>query len=460
MSKLNGTNDVNGYISDNWVPAKDCPLGNPRKLKVVCVGAGYAGLMLSYQYKYGDQSLDRFMDLKIYEKNADVGALAKPVEFNSELVSSTWDDEAGKWRLEIRQQNGSALIKDEADILINATGFLSKWNWPTIPGLDKFKGKLMHTADWDTSLDWSGKTVGIIGNGSSAVQLLPQMQRTAAKIVNLVRSPLWVSSTFVAEFTPEGKNFTYTDEEIQTFKDKPENPEQVAAFQLFKDKMEKGLNHDPYLCAKLVPTFEVGCRRLSPGDNYLEAIQKDNVTLEFDPIKEITERGITTLSKSHEFDIIVCATGFEVSFRPGWKVIGKNGASLAEQWKDAPEAYLGVMAGNMPNYFTINGPNTPLANGSLIAAMYSTVDYIARLIARCQRRILNLSKSWFKNGKVDGRVTAMYPGSVLHFQEMLQDFRTEDFNFEYTAKNRFQFMGNGLTFRETNDGDLSWYMLK
>ncbi|KAF0637907.1 hypothetical protein FPSE5266_03749 [Fusarium pseudograminearum] len=561
MSKLNGTNGVNGYISDNWVPAKDCPLGNPRKLKVLCVGAGYAGLMLSYQYKHGDQPLDRFMDLKIYEKNADVGGtwlvnkypgvacdvpahiytfpfepnpswscfyasgpeiwryikktsdkyeLAKPVEFNSELVSSTWDDEAGKWRLEIRQQNGSALIKDEADILVNATGFLSKWNWPTIPGLDKFKGKLMHTADWDTSLDWSGKTVGIIGNGSSAVQLLPQMQRTAAKIVNLVRSPLWASSTFVAEFTPEGKNFTYTDEEIQTFKDKPEkllelrkgiessmnklfrvlvkdSPEQVAAFQLFKDKMEKGLNHDPYLCAKLVPTFEVGCRRLSPGDNYLEAIQKDNVTLEFDPIKEITESGITTLSKSHEFDIIVCATGFEVSFRPGWKVIGKNGASLAEQWKDAPEAYLGVMAGNMPNYFTINGPNTPLANGSLIAAMHSTVDYIARLIRKISTQDIKSiqvrqdalddyncyiqeslkrtvwtgnCRSWFKNGKVDGRVTAMYPGSVLHFQEMLQDFRTEDFDFEYTAKNRFQFMGNGLTFRETNDGDLSWYMLK
>lgn len=69
-------------------------------------------------------------------------------------------------------------------------------------------------------------------------------------------------------------------------------------------------------------------------------------------------------------------------------------------------------------------------------------------------------RSWFKNGKVDGRVTAMYPGSVLHFQEMLQDFRTEDFDFEYTTKNRFQFMGNGLTFREINGGDLSWYMLK
>ncbi|CEI66258.1 hypothetical protein FVEN_g4349 [Fusarium venenatum] len=429
-----------------------------------------------------------------------------PVQFNSELVSSIWDDEAGKWRLEIRQQNSSDVIKDEADILINATGFLSKWNWPTIAGLDKFKGTLMPTAAWDTNLDWSGKKVGIIGNGSSAVQLLPQMQPTEAKIVNFVRNPLWVSSAFVSEFTPEGKNFTYTDEEIQSFNDSPEkilklrkeiehsmnklfqllikgSPEQVAAFRIFKGRMEKALNHDPNLCAKLIPTFEVGCRRLTPGDNYLEALQMDNVTLEFDPIKEVTERDILTMSKSHDFDIIVCATGFDVSFRPGWKVIGRNGALLVEQWKDAPEAYFGVMAVNMPNFFTINGPNTPLANGSIIAAMDFTVDYIARWIRKISTQDIKSiqvrqdalddyntyvqesakrtvftgnCRSWFKNDKV----TVMYPGSVIHFQEMLEGFRTEDFEFEYTVKNRFQFMGSGFTFRETKDEDLAWYMQK
>lgn len=69
-------------------------------------------------------------------------------------------------------------------------------------------------------------------------------------------------------------------------------------------------------------------------------------------------------------------------------------------------------------------------------------------------------RSWFKNGKVDGRVTAMYPGSVIHFKEMLDEFRTEDFEYEYTTQNRFQFMGNGLTLREKNNEDLAWYMRK
>ncbi|KAG9505080.1 hypothetical protein J7337_002046 [Fusarium musae] len=546
---------------DNWVPVQEGPAFQPRKLKVVCIGAGYAGLMLSYQYKHGDTPLEQFMDLKIYEKNDNIGGtwlvnkypgvacdvpahiytfpfepnpswsqfyatgpeiwryikntsdkykLDEPVILNTEVVSSVWDDDTGKWRLEIKQGHSHDIIQEEADIVINATGFLSKWTWPTIPGLDKFKGKMVHTAAWDTSLDWSGKRVAIIGNGSSAVQVLPQMQPTAAKIVNYARSPLWISSAFASEFTPEGKNFTYTDQEIQAFKDDEgmlfklrhsiehsfnkffkvslkDSPEQKQAFQFFKAKMEEALNHDPVLCAKLIPTFQVGCRRLSPGENYLQALQQDNVTLQDEAIQEIVETGIRSLTKTEEFDIIVCATGFDVSFIPGWKVVGQNGISLAEQWKDAPEAYFGVFAANMPNLLTVNGPNTPLAHGSLLAVMSFTVDYIARWIRKISTQNIKSvqvrqdalddfntyaqelikgtvwtgdCRSWFKKGKADGRVTAMYPGSVIHYKEILDEFRTEDFEYKYISGNRFRFMGNGMTFREKNDEDLAWYMRK
>lgn len=124
--------------------------------------------------------------------------------------------------------------------------------------------------------------------------------------------------------------------------------------------MEDALNHDPDLCARLIPTFQVGCRRLNPGENYLEALQQGNVTIQDEPIQEIFEGGIRSLTSTEEFDIIVCATGFDVSFVPGYEVLGQNGISLAKQWKDAPEAYFGVCAANMPNFFTINGPNSPI----------------------------------------------------------------------------------------------------
>ncbi|KAF5566707.1 monooxygenase [Fusarium phyllophilum] len=242
---------------DNWVPVQEGLAFQPPKLKVVYIGVGYAGLMLSYQYKHGDTPLEQFMDLKIYERNDDIGGTWLVTNFlelhatflhisthsplsrippgaNSTpqvqrygdtsrapriILSSIWDDNTGKWRLEIRQGHSRDIVHEEADIVINATGFLSKWTLPTIAGLENSKGKLIHTAAWDTSLDWSDKRVAIIGNGSSVVQLLSQMQPTAAKIVNYARSPLWISSAFVSEFAPEGKNFTYTDQEIQAFKD-------------------------------------------------------------------------------------------------------------------------------------------------------------------------------------------------------------------------------------------------
>jgi cation diffusion facilitator CzcD-associated flavoprotein CzcO len=80
--------------------------------------------------------------------------------------------------------------------------------------------------------------------------------------------------------------------------------------------MEDALNHDPDLCARLIPTFQVGCRRLNPGENYLEALQQGNVTIQDEPIQEIFEGGIRSLTRTEEFDIIVCATGFDVSFVP------------------------------------------------------------------------------------------------------------------------------------------------
>jgi cation diffusion facilitator CzcD-associated flavoprotein CzcO len=313
--------------------------------------------MLSYEHHYGKDSLDSFMDLTIYEKNADVGGtwlenrypgvacdipahiytfpfeqnpswssfyasgpeildyikrttakynLGRCVKLNTRVLSSVWDDECGKWRLRILT-NDSRIVEVEADILVNCSGFLNKWGWPKIKGVHDFGGSLVHSAAWDPALDCTNKNVAIIGNGSSAKQMLPELRRTAARVVNYVRSPLWVSNNFVSEFTPEGKNFAYTESEIESFKKNPDklrelrheiehafdkffyvllkdSPEQANALETMTKDMANGLHNDPWLCVQLIPTFEVGCRRLSPGDNYLKALHEENVTICFDPI--------------------------------------------------------------------------------------------------------------------------------------------------------------------------------
>lgn len=325
------------------------------------------------------------------------------------MSSTVWNDEAGKWTIQVQQHDGTTQ-QDTADILINGSGILNKWTWPNIPGLQSYRGKLVHSAAWDETLDWANKRVAIIGNGSSAIQILPQMQSSAAHITTYVRSATWIASNFAAEFTPDGKNFRYSEAQKREFREDPDalfrlrktvehgfnkqfltflrdSPEQATAYHGFKEAMEERLGNDPSLCAKLIPSWQVGCRRITPGDGYLEALQEPNVSVEFRPIEEVTENGIRVCgsTETEEFDIIVCATGFDTTFSPSWELAGKDGIRLADQWRERPEAYFGICASNMPNYFIFNGPNCPVGHGSLLAAMDATADWVLRWCRKIAR---------------------------------------------------------------------------
>jgi len=274
----------------------------------------------------------------------------------------------------------------------------------------------------DESCNWDGKRVGVIGNGSSAIQIVPQIQKTAEKLVNYIRSPTWISSNYAAQYTKDGRNFTYTEEQKRELREKPEellkmrksiehgyvmlytlrhgrrcvtltnrdsfnqffyallndSPQQLAVHEAFSKMMLDRLNGRKDLIEKLVPEWKVGCRRLTPGDGYLEALQEPNTRCDFDPIIRITEKGIETSNGVEEFDIIVAATGFDVSFKPSFELVGANGKRLDHEWADNPEAYFGTCAPGMPNYFIFNGPNCPVGHGSLLAVMEWTAQHMLR----------------------------------------------------------------------------------
>ncbi len=230
--------------------------------------------------------------------------------------------------------------------------------------------------------------------------MVPQIQKTAASLCNYIRSPTWISPNFAAEFTKDGTNFAFTEEEKQQFRNDPatllkmrkelehkydsilsqlrvkytdqlvsfnkffyalfkDSPQQKAALENARKTMRERLRDDPELCAKLIPSWELGCRRLTPGDGYLEALQAPNTSINFNPILRITEKGIQTNSDHTAYDIIVCATGFDVSFRPRWRMQGRNNKRLDLEWVENPEAYFGIAAADNPNYFIFNGPNSP-----------------------------------------------------------------------------------------------------
>ena len=144
--------------------------------------------------------------------------------------------------------------------------------------------------------------------------------------------------------------------------------------------MKERLAESPDLHKRLIPTYQPWCRRLTPGDAYLTALQAPNAELVDTPIETVTENGIRTVGGgSHDYDIIVAATGFVNSRVVPWTMKGRGGVLLSDRWREDSEGYLSVCAPDMPNYFSIGcGPNFTIANGSVLSALGFVSDYILR----------------------------------------------------------------------------------
>lgn len=400
---------------------------------------------------------------------ADKYNLRKNIVFNMKLIKANWHEEQGKWKLQL--DSGTSIKYDEADVFIDAKGILNHWDWPRIPGLHSFKGEIFHSAKWDPNYDWEGKRVAVIGNGSSGLQLVPALQPKAAKLVNYARHSTWVSMNLCGNLTKDGMgtNFEFTEEEKQKFRDDPEafleyrkvversvnsvfrmmvsgSEENAFLANLVDGIMRQRLNNDPELVKLLIPDYEVGCRRLSPGDGYLEALQANNARPCFSPIRRITPSGIVTDEGEEEFDLIVCATGFVNTFVPPWEQVGRNGRRLDVEWDEIPEAYFSVCAAGMPNYFMFAGPNCPIGHGSVPQMLAWTADYALDWVEKIATEDIksvvvkdsvvrdyniyaqeNLKRcvwskgchAWYSKKNDNGKgntVTAMYPGSALHYK--------------------------------------------
>jgi len=266
-------------------------------------------------------------------------------------------------------------------------------------------------------------------------------------------------------------------------KDSPQNEKST---QVTIERMRKALNNDEELCKKLIPEWTLGCRRLTPGEGYLESFLLPTVSLTQSPITRITATGIQTSESQHDLDVIICATGFDVSNIPHFPVTGLDGMTLAEKWASEPESYLSLACPSFPNYFIFTGPNATVGHGTLITSMSWTADYMLKWIRKIAaedikrvapkqaavdefvrygdeiHKTLTWSggcSSWYKNHRKDGRVTATWPGSALLYRQMIQDIRGEDWDIVYRSRNRFRFMGNGFTELEMREGaDLAFYV--
>ena len=250
-------------------------------------------------------------------------------------------------------------------------------------------------------------------------------------------------------------------------------------------QMKEKLNN-AYLEEKLIPEWSVGCRRLTPGVDYLESLTKPNVEVVYGEINEITEKGcLCDDGKEYPVDVLICATGFDTTFKPRFPVINHEGENLQDKWAVDPESYLGVAAANIPNYMLFLGPNSPIGNGPVLSAIEAQADWMCKLIDRLQ--VNNIARftpkeeavrdfieykdyfmqrtvwtdpcrSWYKGRADDSRIIALYPGSTMHYIEALRDVRFDDFDIKHNG-NRFAYLGNGYSRCEVDDtADWAWYI--
>lgn len=292
----------------------------------------------------------------------------------------------------------------EADLLFSATGILHQPKYPDIPGLDSFAGLAMHSSRWDTGIDLQGKRIGVIGTGSSAAQLIPELINTSGTDVTVFQR--------TAQWLVDAPNRAYSETDRQRFRKQPWRMALVrflslATFaqgtsaltsddwwgrkmhKLFawnaKRYIEKSINN-PVLRAKLTPDYKFGCKRVVMNSTFYPAIQKSNAHLVTDAIERIEAKGVVTKDgKLHEFDVLVLATGFDpAAFMRPMEFRGRNGLSIDDAWKEKITAYRSLMIPQFPNFFLMLGPNSPIGNYSVIAMSEIQADYCIQLIKMWQ----------------------------------------------------------------------------
>jgi cation diffusion facilitator CzcD-associated flavoprotein CzcO len=330
-----------------------------------------------------------------FERVSDKYGVTSLIRFNEQVTSCVFED--AKWHIETSKDE-----KLEADFVISATGILHYPAKPDIPGIESFQGKMFHTAEWDHSTSISGKRVGIIGTGSTAAQVIPELVKDANKVSVFQRTPQWIVNL---------PNKDFSDKLKRRWRSSPVSMHRLREWYTFgveqtfsKAVIGKRLQHalvnawcrlnlrfnvkDPELRKKLTPDYRVGCKRIIVNTTFYDAIQKPNADLVTEGIECITPQGVKTKDgKENPLDVLVLSTGFKpFNFMRPMNLVGKNGVSIDERWKGKVQAYRSLLIPDFPNFFLMLGPNTPIGNFSVIAMSEVQSQYVLKLIAAWRRK--------------------------------------------------------------------------
>lgn len=326
-----------------------------------------------------------------FERVAKEYGVMPRIQFGAEVARCAFA--GGRWRLETKDGR-----RDEADVVIAATGVLHHPKYPEIEGLDRFAGACFHSARWDHRVPLEGARVGIVGTGSSAVQIVSAIAPRVAKLSLFQRTAQWIM--------PQ-ENPAYSVAERAEFRRHPElvtqmhadmavlfsgfsnglvdadSPQMKAIEEACLANLEQSVR-DPVLREKLRPNYRAACKRLVMSSDFYQAIQRPQAEVVTEGILRVEPQGVRTRDgRLFPLDLLVLATGFRVDrFLRPIEVIGREGLRLDEVWSKRPSAYFSISIPGFPNLFMLNGPNGPVGNFSLIEVAELQLGYILQLVER------------------------------------------------------------------------------
>jgi cation diffusion facilitator CzcD-associated flavoprotein CzcO len=389
--------------------------------------------------------------------------IARYTQFNSKVIGAKFDSANSCWELGIE-----GLKSIRVQFVIPALGPLNVPSYPKIAGIDAFEGIKVHTSQWDETLNFKDKNIAIIGTGASAVQAIPTLAKAANKLFVFQRTASWILPKLRDKYDEARqqkfakfpllmrfeREKIFWRQELFYFLFKKPDGKLSTQFKNFGLSYLKNKVKDPELRQKLTPDFTIGCKRLLFSNEYLPALQQDNVEVINDSIERITTDSIITKTgKESKIDILVFATGFSPGDVNSLNISTKSNKSIMDVWNNIPRAYKGILTHDCPNMFFILGPNTGLGHNSVLHIGESQATYIVKVLLAMEKKQLktievkkdaedkymkqvysDLEKrvwqsggcnSWYKNAQ--GVNFTLWPNSCTDYRREVASVKLNDF---------------------------------
>lgn len=344
----------------------------------------------------GQAILERYIN-----ETVDEYGLRGRVEFETPVVSATWDEDSHRYDVELA---GGRI--EQFDVVISAVGLFNVPKYPEWPGLETFEGPAFHAARYEHEHDLSDKRVAVVGAGSSGTQIVPALAGKVGHLHCFQRDPNWIAPKGDKDYTPEqrerrkdpkvyrkerrGHWWAETRMLWQGRILREGTKENTAARKALEAHIDAILGHRPDLIEAVMPDHPFFAKRPVKADGFYESLLRDDVTFHRSAVVEVKPDGVVDSTGEHvPVDAIVLATGYRVAeFLGEIDVIGCGGQSIHEYWRErgGPEAFLGMTVPGFPNFFMLYGPNTNM--GQIVFNLETQSRFIARTLRWMRRRRL------------------------------------------------------------------------